>query len=92
MKHITAVIFHWFIFHFLIHLFNIGKHIVVFKPIVAADFTIINKGTLTNQTILDVAAIVLTKEEAKSMLNVSTTRNSEIVDLNEKVVEKHTPA
>jgi len=69
-----------------------GKHIVVLHPIVAADLIIINTGVAANQTILDAAAIVLTEGEAKSMIKVSTTRNSEIVDVKETVVEKHAAA
>ena len=69
-----------------------GKHIVVLHPIVAADFAIINTGIITNQAILDAAAIILTKAEAKSMINVSVSRNSEIVDVKETVVEKHANA
>ena len=69
-----------------------GKTIVVTKQIAAADFTILDTGSTAAQTILDEVGIVLTEGEIKSMINVSTTRNSEMVDIKEKVVEQHAAA
>lgn len=66
-----------------------GKTIVVSKPIVAADFTTIDTGTLATQAILDTAAIVLTEAEVKSLIGVSIVRSGEMMEVKERIVEKH---